>query len=124
MLGDGFRAPGKGPWKASSRPERRELWPWEPRLASACVKAGPILRQALVEHGVKKSTIFATHSLGYAQNILGANCLSERTTAGKLSTQSGLQIRLQVPGNSVARVVFEDGFLISQFSPQFLHFRI
>ena len=44
-------------------------------------------------------------------------------TAVKLSTQSGLQVRLKVPGKSVARVGFEDGFLATGFNSQFLHFR-
>ena len=88
------------------------------------VKAGSILRQAFVEHRVKKRAVLAAHTLGYTPDVLGANYLSERATGGKLSTQSGLQIRLEVPGKSVARVVFEDGFLISQFRPQFLHFRV
>ncbi|MGB8463989.1 MAG: hypothetical protein WCE49_03515, partial [Terrimicrobiaceae bacterium] len=75
------------PWKASSRPERDASSGLENLVRLRCAKAGPILRQALVEHRVKKRAVLATHSLGYTQDVLGANCFSERTTAGKLSTQ-------------------------------------
>ncbi len=82
MSGDGFELLGKGLGKPLLGLSDASLGLGN-LVRLRCVKAGPILRQALVEYRVKKRAVLATHSLGYAQNILGTNCLSERMTAGK-----------------------------------------
>ena len=51
LLGESFGEPLLGLSDASSSVRHR--------LGLACVEAGPILRQALVEHGVEKSAILA-----------------------------------------------------------------
>src|SRR4029453_14464075 len=65
-----------------------------------------------------------TQSSGDSENIRVTKRVSKRIAARELSTQPRLQIGLEVPGKSVARVVFEDGFLVTEFNSQFLHFCI
>ena len=89
---------------SSSRPTRKRFRPRYGFLRPII----PEVVEKFLECGITSASLTASRS-GIA--------------TGKVSAQSRLQIRLEAQGNSVASIVFQDGFLIAKTS-QFLHFRV
>ncbi len=120
MLGDGSRAPGKGPWIASSRPERRELglgspWATSMRRLHASTRAST----TSCAHDSARASTASTKARNSLRTPLVMRRMSSVRTAsrrGRLlaSSRRSLACRCptQGPGRSLLRdVLFEDGFL-------------
>ena len=121
LLGKGLGKPLLGLSDAQSS------WP-----LGTCVRAPRVSRRARSCARRSSSTasrnarVLATHTPFplCAEYPLVRTASRRGTTAGKFSTQSGLQIRLKVPGSvCCARRLRRMASSFPQTSPQFLHFR-